>query len=527
MGFWQRLLSHIPGTSARKTSKLRRDLPALLTRSIQSAMEDRRRPNWNMFGLFEHGDMTQHLPMLRHRSRLLKINDDTARGLIKKDVTNVIGPGFSVQAYFPNQLLRQQGLSADKPYIEELTSLAEEFFKESVFSSMDFDEQRTRTYLQTARMRFDAFKTDGEVFTHYRLADNRSLPFCMNIIPPDSVDSPPSLLSDKHCKRGVQFLEDGSLEGYWVCSANRASQNFKLITPSNSLGLPRIRHYFDPEQPSMARGLPWLTTVILALNDISDYLDSELQTKIVEACVALIVQSENPTEMEEAMRADPTLSAGYDSSTSNTNPRMNQWPKKQIHYLNKGEEIKQVEWNRPGSTFEPFLNELKRRIGNGVSRSFERVSNNYGAANFSATRVSGIEDNVEYESEFNLFSTVVLNPDWEWAMWAAAIEYGEPLLRFCRPRWQRYIKPSWDELKDAKAATERIDNGTSDQRKEAARIGNDIDAVIDNRIDVEKRLKAKKKEAGLADNAGEPSLDAAMDAKLKKMKEEPEETDDE
>ena len=100
-------LSHIPGTSAFRgriqaeanananaNGKVRAFMASQMGRSMMSAFEDRSRPNWNNFNLFERDAISDHLPMLRHRSRLLKFEDCTARGLIMKDITNVTGPGF-------------------------------------------------------------------------------------------------------------------------------------------------------------------------------------------------------------------------------------------------------------------------------------------------------------------------------------------------------------------------------------------------------------------------------------------------
>ncbi len=82
-------------------------------------------------------------------------------------------------------------------------------------------------------------------------------------------------------------------------------------------------------------------------------------------------------------------------------------------------------------------------------------------------------------------------------MWAASIRFNEPRLRFVRPHWNKYIKKSWDELRDAKSATERINNGSSNRSIEAGRIGNDFDHVLAGKTAAEKLENEMRQKAGL------------------------------
>lgn len=485
--------SLIPGTASYK-DRLRSEgandvLSKVVNRQLESAMEDRRRPYWNMFELFSNPDnITRNIPITRHRSRLLYVNDAIARGVINKDVSNVIGPGFSVQARIPWLIQRQYGLSEER--LKDITDLAENYFFEKVINSKSYDKNGMLDYFQMVRLKYKTFRIDGNVFSRYELRDGHDLPFCCSIIPTECIKNP--LGYSENCRDGLQFGSDGMVQGYWV-EEKKNTHRYVMLPVKNKLGLPETVHYFNPEMVGINVGLPWLTAAMLLINDKSDYLNSELQSKIVEADVALVIQSQKPGEMEAAMQSSLAQNPGGGGE----NQKISAWPKKQVLYVNKGEEVKTVNWSRPGNTFEPFMNHISRAIGSAIGRSFEFVSNNYGAANFSATRVSGVEDALEFLCDFNFFANSAITPDWYWAMWSAALELNEPLLAYCMPDWQKFVKESWDQVKDAQAAAMRIQNGTSNKPLEAAKLGRDYEAVMEGKAKAEKAEEEYRKEIGL------------------------------
>lgn len=522
MGLRDTLASYIPGTErwterrlaperARIRTEAAQYATTVATRLLNSAEEDRRRPHWGrlLHSYASKGATWAHdLLQLMDRARLLVLEDGTSAGLLGRDVIDVVGPGFRVDAELPLTAQRRLGLEGDEQRIRSLTDTAEAFWRDRVASGSALDARGTRSYLQLTQLRYRQFKTDGNLFTRYRLRD-RDLPFCLEFIPPENLATPPQRAGDDRLDHGIESTADGEVIRYWFREPARG--RFRAYPRRNELGLPELVHLYQPLRDEIPLGLPWFTPVLLLLADTSDYLDSELQTKRLEADVALFVRSKYPDDWATALGSDPGLIGGQSSASSSdgtdtTDPK--RWPKRQIWRGRENDELTQVKWDRPGSTFEPFVQTQQRSIGAGLNRSFERVSNNYGAANFSATRVSGIEDDLALLVEFTLFSEVCLAADWQWAMWAAAVETGEPALRHLRPTWQKHVKRSWDGLRDAKEATERLTNQTSSVPLEVAKTGHNYEQVQDQQVKAEQRLREKRAAAGLDQGADPPDQNA-------------------
>lgn len=489
----------------------------MMIRHLTAASESRRRPGWDTFSLSADAEVLHLLPILRSRARLMADNDAKAGGLIHKEITNTIGPRFTVQAKVPGHVKRKYGLTDQA--CAEMVVRAEEYFRDRVAnpSSRDFDWKRMRIFHSYIRLMFRHFKTDGGLFVRYMFKTGRSIPFSARIVEPECIGTPPQFSGDPRVVGGLRFSADYELEGFYVALAHpggigSVANGYEFVPVRNAFGLPQMVFHFDPHRETSTREIPWLHKVLVLLNDVADYKDSELQRKKLEACIGVFVKLNDPDAVKSMLEVDSDFSDGSSSSTGRSSV---DWPKNQIHYLEKNESIETVDPNRPGNQYVPFLDSHDRDIGNGIGRSFERVSNNYGAANFSATRVSGIEDYVEHETEFRLFAPSVFTPIWDWSMWALSLEEGNPLYRFVECEWQRYIKPSWDPESDADAASERLANGTSDRYEEAAMRGRDVEDVIRASVRAEVFERDERARAGLPDKTETaPTLDSAVDEKI-------------
>lgn len=360
------------------------------------------------------------------------------------------------------------------------------------------------------RLAYRHYKVDGECFVRFAYAEGRSIPFRMQIIEPECVGNPPGKQSAANIRNGLQFNAAGELEGFWIATTYNG-MNYEFVRVANELGLPQMVHLYDPGRETAGRGMPWLTPVLETIDRQADWKNSELRSKQVRADIAIIWNTNNPDAAESIAQSDSGITGG----TAEKQSREVNWPKGQVVHGEKGDQAVVVDSTAPGSNYEPFVASLDRDIGNGIGRSYERVSNNYGAANFSATRVSGIEDEIETEIEFEVFSESVLEAIWQWAMWAKSVIAAEPLFRFLTPRFQRYVKPKWDPQVDASAATERLANGTSSLMEECSALGRDWQQVQDNVLTVEKREADERKRAGLGPKP-DKSIDASVDGKIKK-----------
>jgi len=496
----------------------------LMLRHFQSAEVDSRRSDWWTASLSGDAELLHRLPRMRDRARLMADNAPKAAGLVRKHVTNLIGPGVQVQAHAPLHVRERYRL--DENAVNEITERAEAYFTErvAVRGNRDFDWRRMRTWFQLTRLRARHIAIEGGLFCRYRPVKGRSIPFHCQIVEPECIGTPPGK-DGENVRSGVQFdPETGELQGFWMARKHpgdfyrRGSVEYEFVPAFNELGLPEMVFYFDPHRESACREIPPMQAVLALMDDVTDYKDSELKRKKAEADIGIFQTLKSP----EDWAANITGDASFGQPVNGSSPEQQRrgevvWPKVQHFLLEQGEDINVVDPSRPGSNYQPFLDSHDRDIGLGLGRSFERVSNNYGAANFSATRVSGVEDFVEDETDFALFAESALHADWTWAMWAASVAYGDALFRELQPQFQRYVKPSWDPLTDAEAATERIANGTSSLVEEASKVGHKWENVLKNKLKVLLAEREQRRAMGLPEaEADHDSLDAAVDEKVKK-----------
>lgn len=489
-------------------------------RHYQSAVESRRRPGWDIFSLSADAEAVNVLPTIRSRARLMSDNDPKAGGLVHKDVVNTIGPRFSVQARIPERTRRLAGI--DESRAKEIVTQAEEYWRDvvAVPGNMDVDWRRLRSFLAYVHLMFRHVKVDGGLFLRFifKPGGSRTIPFACRIIEPECIGTPPKLQGAKNIRSGLEFNGDGELVAFYVANQHPgdilgSGLSYERVPVRNELGLPQMVFYFNPNRETASREMPWMQRILVLLNDVADYKDSELQRKKMEADIAWYCKLNDPDAAQDAFEGDSAF-GNPDGQTLKRSQVTH--PKRQIQYLEANEEIDVVDADRPGSNYQPFLDSHDRDIGQGVGRSFERVSNNYGSANFSATRVSGIEDYVEHETEFALFAPVVFNAMWQWAMWALSVEVGDPSCRLVQPSWQRYIKPSWSPGDDADAATERMTNLTSSLVEECGALGRDWETVVENAIRVERYRREARQREGLPDEqAQSESIDQAVEGKVK------------
>jgi len=482
----------------------------VVARHYEAYSAESRRKNWYTLSGDADTEREYQLPMIRARARLMADNEAKCAGLIHKEITNTIGPRFTVQAMFPSDV--QEELNVDDAAAGLIADQAERYWKEKVArpGNKDLDWRHLRTFLQYMRLAYRHYKVDGECFARFAYAEGRSIPFRMQIIEPECVGNPPSRQTSANIKNGLQFNAAGELEGFWVATTY-GGMNYEFVPVTNGLGLPQMVYLSDPNRETASRGMPWLAPVLEVVDKQSDWKSSELRAKQVRADIALIWNTKSPDVTQQLMEGDSGITGG----TTEKGDREVNWPKGQVFHGEKGDEAVVVDSDAPGSNYQSFVDSLDRDIGNGIGRSFERVSNNYGAANFSATRVSGVEDEIETEIEFELFSETILEAIWQWAMFAKSVSASEPLYRYLTPRFQRYVKPKWDPQVDASAATERLTNGTSSLVEEAASLGRDWQQVQDNAILVEKREADERKRNGLGPKP-DKSIDATVDGKIKK-----------
>ena len=176
-----------------------------------------------------------------------------------------------------------------------------------------------------------------------------------------------------------------------------------------------------------------------------------------------------------------------------------------IKHLMPGESITSFNPQRPGSSFEPFVERILKAISAALGLPYELVAKDFSKTNYSSARAALLEARRYFKMRQEWLSRKLCQPVWEMLLEEAYLR-GEVRAETFYEN-QRYwtsaswIAPGWewvDPLKEAQAAEVGLRNGIVTYSDLYAQSGKDWEESFDQR----KREQAKLKELGIEVNNG-------------------------
>ena len=273
-----------------------------------------------------------------------------------------------------------------------------------------------------------------------------------------------------------------------------------------------VVHVFDPMDAGDVRGISRLAAAFREHIQQETLVDTTIQTAILQTVFAATLTSKSPSkEAFEAIEAmDDNVKDGDKSyrdeyrdyflgtldRAAESEIAIGSDPR--VSHLAPDEELKLLSANTPGPQFLPVNNELSRGMARAIGITFGGLTMNHDSATYSSVRMenSSIWPVVTRRRERT--AAPICQSIYE--AWLDE-EVGEGRIvvkggyetfaakrdRFCWALWQGPAKPTADDLKSAKAQSERLYNGTSTLADECAENGKDPDEVFTQRQREHKR----------------------------------------
>jgi lambda family phage portal protein len=273
-----------------------------------------------------------------------------------------------------------------------------------------------------------------------------------------------------------------------------------------------VVHVFDPLDAADVRGISRLAAAFREHIQQEVLVDTTIQTAILQTVFAATLTSKSPSK--EAFEAisqladDMPASPGSDRSLSFAEEYRDYFlasldraaeseiaigSDPQVSHLAPDEELKLHAAQTPGPQFLPVNNELSRGMARAIGITFGGLTMNHENATYSSVRMenSSIWPVVMRRRERTAAPICqAIYESWfdeEVGERRIEVKGGYDLFQTHRDRftwalWQGPAKPSADDLKSAKAASERIYNGTSSLAFECAEIGVDEDENFERRL---------------------------------------------
>lgn len=366
-------------------------------RSYDAAARGRRGDGWTSTGANNQNlDISRSLSTLRERSIDGYKNNSNVFRAIRTIQNNVIGTGI-----MPTPIAMPGEPKLSKADTKKIKDAWEAFIK-----TCDFDGFFNFYGLQSLGMRTIAMQ--GEIFiVRQRDAKADAVPFKLQVLSPHMCDHNKSGFNtlrapENYIVQGVEFDSKGRKVGYWMHEYNPNNEYVLKLTPK-FVSVDDVIQVFYKDYPEQVRGIPFGTSAMLNMRDLSDYEDAALMSMKVSACHVAFT----------TMAPQNDGSVGGDSNdeeridVDHMEPGM-------IQHMAPGET---VTFNNPPAPvdFSAYVSKNQQKNAAGFGITYEQFTGDMSNVNFSSGRMGWIEAQRQIEDwQFNMFIPQFCDKIWAW-----------------------------------------------------------------------------------------------------------------
>lgn len=353
-----------------------------------------RTERWNKLERDTDGHLEEDLETLQTRCEELARDNIIVRSAIEGRKANEVGTGIHCQPMV--KAFQGMGISIDENRAEQINDGLKDFCER--WSQHGVDRSRQFTFAQFQKLVVGDFATYGEVFVEFGDSQFRGpSSFCMQLINPCRVKTPPNKVNDPLVRLGIQYNADDVAVGYWVLthhpdsSLNVQEQYDYIPRYDPKTGKVRCVHVFEPIVSEQTRGIPWIAWVMNRCKDLDDYWEAELINKQIEACFGINVVGGDGNDNSPMSRAT-AAATGTDSQgrrTQEVSPGA-------INHWNEGTTISTMDPQRPGATFSPFIEWSLRSIAAALNYPYELLAKNFFRTTYSSGRLAMMDGHVGF-----------------------------------------------------------------------------------------------------------------------------------
>ncbi len=462
--------------------------------SYRGAEKNRLRSSWIPGGGSADEDLLAELPDLRERSRDLNRNDAHASGITTTMVTNVVGTGIK-----PQSRIDYESLEVSEESARIFQKRAERTWQRwTPFA----DSTERMDFYEIQQLVDRQILENGEVILLPLMLDDKSRPYklAFEVIEADRLQTPMDKKGNRGIRHGVELGDRGQPVAYYIRKTHPGDTTLRLSTPKsnefmripskNTLGRPNVLHLYWVVRPGQTRGVPFFSPIMTLFKDLADYLEAEVVAARVAACFAVFVERSD-AYTAAVTRADKSNASGQ---------RIEELEPGMIEYMAPGEKISGFNPQRPGGTFEPFVERILRAISAALGMPYELVAKDFSKTNYSSARAALLEARRYFKLRQEWLSRRLCQPAWEMLIEEAYLKGELKIPNFYNNRldWTRahWIAPGWgwvDPTKEVKASRESVEGYISTLADEAAAVGRDWEEIMYQR----KREEEKRIELGL------------------------------
>jgi len=454
--------------------------------------------NWNPRLSPADADLLPELGDLVARSRDLDRNNGVAAGSFQALQDNVIGIGLRLAAA-PDY----RALGRDIAWAEDWSRNVESQWK-TWADSCSCDASYRQNFMGLTQLVFRSALQSGEALSLPLWLERPETPWrtCLQMIDTDRLSNPGnSPLSTRNLRGGIRIDNFGRPLSYFIQDQppdfgllgiviTGSAGTWTEIPAETSWGRKRVIHVFEQTRVDQNRGAPILAPVIEQFRMLDAYQRTELQSAIVNAIVAGVIE----TPMDAAAISD-LVGTDPNAYLEGKNQYRVQLEGGSLVPLYPGDKLIPYTPSRPVGTFPAFVETLLRQIGAACGLPYELVLKDFSKTNYSSARAALLEAWRFFMNRRVWVATYWCQPVYElWleeAINAGKVEapdYYENRMYYARAKWIGPGRGWIDPVKEAQAAEIRMTNMVSTLEIECAEQGLDWNEVLEQ-LALEKERK--------------------------------------
>lgn len=310
-------------------------------------------------------------------------------------------------------------------------------------------------------------------------------------VDPLRIYTPCDLTSYENIKEGIEFDRHGRALAIWVANpedgfvdSDLGSENFTRV-PARIGHRPGIIHTFIAKTEEQIRGVSILAPAMKFFKDLNDYLDFELVGAIIASSFPVFIETTDPYGAAEGMPG------GTDPVDGRT--KFHETAPGTVLYGNVNEKPHVLKNDRPGNTFDAFVERILRAIGASIGMPYEVIAKDFSKTNYSsaraalleAWRVFGVYQKWMVDGFCQPVWKMVLEEAWLRGMIKlpkSAPDWYDAIHAYTRATWIPPKKGNVDPLKEVKANILKIQHNISTLAAVTAEMGGeDYESNIDQR----------------------------------------------
>ena len=434
---------------------------------------------------------------LRQRSRILYMSSPIATGALKRQRTNIVGPGLRLKATTDRDVL---GIT--KEQAEEWQRHTQAEFNLWASRKQACDATGVNNFYGMQQLVALAWPMSGDVFALIKREEpTDQMPYSLRIhlLEADRVRTPNTgtasgtrinpLLSSLTTQElenghviydGVEVNRSGAVVAYHVANTYpnqydaKPEKFVRVEAYGKETGLPNILHIMDTERPEQYRGVPYLAQAIEPVLQLRRYTEAEITAAVVQSFFTAFIKTDAGAD------DIPYNEVGGDGSRElSRDPNEYEMGPGTINIMEPGETVDFGSPTHPNTGFDTFVRALCEQIGACVEIPADLLLMSFNSS-YSASRAALMEAWKGFKMRREWLTDDFCRPIYE--IWLTeAVARGrisapgfltDPIIR------QAYLGSEWigpsqgqlDPTKEVTAAVQAIENGLSTREAEAVKL---------------------------------------------------------